>query len=156
MILQVGSNSRKVNQDRNFEALQLLLRTNAAKLQQLGRVISTAREDDLAGSLGRAGCSLASILVAWAGLVQVLPFKELNSSSTRLVTGFVKCNLGDVGVELDVQRVLLGAVLVHGITNGYDEFAGTDTRMVLGADGHLVVRLGGVSGFVVAVGITKE
>lgn len=60
LVLEVGTNTREVNNDRDVGLLEQLLRANTASLQNLWCVNGTSSEDDLALGLDCAGLALVS------------------------------------------------------------------------------------------------
>jgi hypothetical protein len=100
VILQVGTNTGKINNDGNVKLLELVGGTNTAQLEQLGRVVCSTGDDDLAGSSHRpSDTSIA--LVLGASLVEVLTIKELDTSGARSCR-VVESDLGNVTVGSDI------------------------------------------------------
>jgi len=100
VVLEVGANAGKVDNDGNVELLELVGGTDTAELQELRRVVCSTRDDDLARSSRRSGdTSIAAGL--GAGLVEILTVKELNASGTGR-RGLVEVDLGNVAVGPDV------------------------------------------------------
>lgn len=111
VILEVGADTGKVDNDGDIELLQLLGRTNTGKLQQLGRVVGSSSNDDFARGLGGTGDTLVA-LVLGASLVEVLAVEELDTGGARSLLSLVEGDLGNMCVESDIKRVLLCAVVV--------------------------------------------
>jgi hypothetical protein len=100
VILEVGANTGKVDDDGDIELLKLVGRTDTAKFEELGRVVGTARDDDLTRSSCRSSdTGLAAAL--GAGLVEVLAVKELDTSGARR-SRLVEVDLGNVAVGPDI------------------------------------------------------
>ncbi|PMB72600.1 hypothetical protein BM221_000014 [Beauveria bassiana] len=72
VVLQVAAHAGQVDDDGDIERLELLAGTNAAELQNLRRVVGSARDNDFARGIDLARLSLASGAVARAGLVQIV------------------------------------------------------------------------------------
>lgn len=100
VVLQVGANTGKIDNDGNFKLLELVGRTHTAQLEQLGRVVCSTGDDDLTGSSYRpSDTSIA--LVLGAGLVEILTVKELDTSGARSCR-VVESDLGNVAVGPDI------------------------------------------------------
>jgi hypothetical protein len=151
VILEVGSNARKIRDDGNVELLQLGGRTNTTELENLRGIVDTSSDNDLAGSSGTAFLA-SGISGQRAGLVEVLAVKELDTGSTGRLR-VIKGDLGDVGVGSHVERVLLGAVLKGGVSDRENELTGSDTTGLARRKGNLVVSRVLVASGSVGVGI---
>lgn len=156
VVLQVGANAGKIGHDGDVELFKLGAGTDTAELEDLGRVVSTASDDDFARCLCRTSNARFGVVGARAGAVEVLAVKELDTGCARLVSRLVKGHLGNMAVDADIKRVLLGAVAVLGVADSNDEFAGSYARMVLCGDGDLVVAVGSITSLGVGVGIAQE
>jgi hypothetical protein len=100
VILQVGTNTGKIDNDGNVKLLELVGWAHTAQLEQLGRVVCSTGDDDLAGSSYRSSdTSVAAVL--GTGLVEILTVKELDTSSTRR-SRLVESDLGNVAVGPDI------------------------------------------------------
>ena len=100
VILQVGANTGKIDNDGNVKLLELVGRTHTTQLEQLGRVVCSTGDNDLAGSsYGSSDTSVAAVL--GTGLVEILTVKELDTSGARS-RRVVKSDLGNVAVGSDI------------------------------------------------------
>jgi len=100
VVLEIGADTGKVDNDGNVKLLKLVGGTDATELQELRRVVCATRNDDLArSSCGSSDASIAAVL--GAGLVEILTVKEFDTSGTRR-RGLVKGDLGHVAVGPDI------------------------------------------------------
>jgi hypothetical protein len=100
VVLEVGTNTGKVDNDGDVKLLELVGGTDTAELEELRRVVSATGDDHLA----RSGCSSGDTGLAvapGAGLVEVLAVKELDTSGARSF-GIVEGDLGNVAVGPDI------------------------------------------------------
>jgi hypothetical protein len=132
VVLEVGTDTGKVDNDGDVELLQLIGRTNTRELEKLGRVVCTTGNDDLTRGLNGTSSSLSASVLR-AGLVEVLTLEEVNASGS----GAVEVDLCDVGVKLNIERVHLGAVVEFGVADGDNELTRTSALAISGADGDL-------------------
>lgn len=155
MVLEVGTYTRAVGDDRDVELLQLVGRSYTTELEKLGRVVGSTSEDDFTRCLCRSGDSSCARGLG-AGLVEVLAVKELNTNSAGRGDVLVEKNLCDVAVQSNVERVPLGAVCMLSIANGQDEFAGSSALATVGGEGDLVETRASIAFLGVGVGITSD
>lgn len=155
VILEVGANTGEVDDDGDVELAQLLLRTDTRELEELGRVVGSTSDDDLAAGLDGAGGTLSAGVLG-GGLVQILALEELDTGGGGSLGGLVEGDLGDVGVQLDIERVLLGSVGELGVADGDDKLTGTVALAVSGGDGDLEETRVLVTGIGVGVGIAGK
>ena len=100
VVLEVGADTGKVDDDGNVELLKLVGGTDTAELEELRRVVCSAGDDDLArSSCGSSDTSIAAVL--GAGLVEILTVKELDTSGARRGR-LVEVDLGNVAVGPDI------------------------------------------------------
>jgi hypothetical protein len=100
VVLQVGANTGKIDDDGNVKLLELVGGTHTAQLEQLGRVVCSTGDDDLAGSSYRSS-DTSIALVLGTGLVEILTVKELDTSGARS-RRVVESDLGNVAVGSDI------------------------------------------------------
>jgi hypothetical protein len=101
VVLEVGADTGKVNDDGDVELLQLVGRADTAELEKLRRVVGSTGDDDFAGSSGRSSdTSVAAVLRA--GLVEVLAVEELDTSGARRRGRLVEGDLGHVAVGANI------------------------------------------------------
>ncbi|KAI6768571.1 hypothetical protein HG531_010760 [Fusarium graminearum] len=155
VVLEVGSDTREIDNNGDIKLLQLIGRSNTAELEDLRSVVDTTSDDDLTRSSSVTG-NTSSTGGERAGAVEVLAVEELNTSSTGSLLRLVKENLGDVGVGADIERVALGAVVELGIADREDELTGSNTAGGLGGERDLVVTGLLVTGKGVGVGIASN
>jgi hypothetical protein len=100
VVLEVGANTGKVDDDGNIKLLELVGGTDTTELEELRRVVSTTGNDHLArSSSSSSNTSLAA--APGAGLVEVLAVKELDTSGARGF-GIVESDLSNVAVGPDI------------------------------------------------------
>lgn len=100
VVLEVSTNTGKVDNDGNVELLKLVGGTDTAELEKLRRVVCSTGDDDLARSSHQSSdTSIAAVL--GAGLVEVLTVKELNTSGAR-GRRLIEVDLGNVAVRPDI------------------------------------------------------
>lgn len=100
VVLEVSANTGKVDDNGNVKLLELVGGSHTRKLQELGRVVGSTGDDDLARSSCRSSdTSIAGILRT--GLVKVSTVKKLDTSSARRCR-LVEGNLGNVAVGSDI------------------------------------------------------
>jgi hypothetical protein len=100
VVLEVGADTRKVDDDGNVELLKLVGGTDTAELEELRRVVCSAGNDDLTrSSCGSSDTSIAAVL--GAGLVEILTVKELDTGGARR-RRLVEGDLGYVAVGPDI------------------------------------------------------
>lgn len=138
VVLEVGADTRKIDEDGDVERFELVLGANARELEKLGRVVGAAGENDLSRGAGRPGGSLGSSGQR-AGAVEVGTVEELHTNGPGRGRLLVEDDLGDMAVEANIERVLLAAVRVLGVPDGDDKLAGSETGSLVGANGDLVV-----------------
>ena len=100
VILEVGANTGKVDDDGDVELLKLVGRTDTTELEELRRVVGTTGDNHFA----RSSCSSSDTSLAaapGASLVEILAVKELDTSSTRR-GGVIEVDLGNVAVGPDI------------------------------------------------------
>ena len=130
VVLEVGADTGKVDNDGDVELLELVGGTDTAELQELRRVVCSTGDDDLARSSCRSGnTSVAAVL--GAGLVEVLAVKEFDTSGARR-RRFVEGDLGNVAVGPDIKRESLCATGSLGIPNSNHEFSGATALAISG------------------------
>jgi hypothetical protein len=100
VVLEVGANAGKVDNDGNVELLELVGGTDTTELQELRRVVCSTRDDDLARSSCRSGDTSIAVGLG-ASLVEILTVKELDAGGARR-RGLVEVDLGNVAVGPDV------------------------------------------------------
>jgi hypothetical protein len=101
VILEVGANTGKVDDDGDVELLQLIGGTDTAELQELRGVVGSAGDDDLARSSGRSSDTRVAAVLG-AGLVEVLTVEELDTSGARRRSRLIEGDLGHVAVGPDI------------------------------------------------------
>ena len=100
VVLKVGANAGKVDNNGNVKLLELAGRTDTAELEELRRVVCSTGDDDLARSSCRSSdTSIAAVLRA--SLVEILAIEELNTSGTRR-RRLVEGDLGNMAVGPDI------------------------------------------------------
>ena len=117
-ILEVRADTWEILDNIDAKLLELSLRTNTGELHDLRGVESTSGQNDLTSGLDGTLCSLArsrSGLTPWVSAIERLSCQEADASSLGLRTRLVKVDVGDEGVELDVEMVLSASITVLGI-----------------------------------------
>lgn len=111
-VLHVAADTRKILDHRDVERLELGSRADTAELEELRGVEDTGRDNDLLA--GKDAARNTAILFGRAGIgaVQALSVEVLDAGGLGLVTRLIEVDLGDQGVQGQVQLVLLGAVCV--------------------------------------------
>jgi hypothetical protein len=100
VVLEVGADTGKVDDDGNVKLLKLGGGTDTAELEELRRVVCSAGDDDFAGSsCGSGDTGIAAVL--GAGLVEILTVEELDTGGARR-RGLVEGDLGYVAVGPDI------------------------------------------------------
>jgi hypothetical protein len=100
VVLEVGADTGKVDDDGDVKLLKLGGGTDTAELEELRRVVGSAGDDDLArSSCGSSDASIAAVL--GAGLVEILTVEELDTSGARR-RRLVEGDLGYVAVGPDI------------------------------------------------------
>lgn len=115
VILQVGTDTGKVRDNGDVELLQLISRSDTAKLENLGSVVNTTGDDNLTRSSGVAR-GTSSTGSKRAGLVEMLAVKELNAIGTRGL-GVIESDLGDVAVGSDIEGIPRFIILPRTVTS---------------------------------------
>lgn len=130
--MQVAADTGQILDNGDVELLQLVARANTGQLEDLGGVEGTAGDDDLAARRhGARGAVILARAGAGVGAVQALAVQVVDAGGLGLVARGVKVDLGDQGVEGDVQLVLLGAIGVLGIGNLVDQVAGRRSVIII-------------------------
>jgi hypothetical protein len=111
-VLHITTDTRKILDDLDSVGVKFLSGANTRKLQDLRCVESTARDNDFTASMD--GASNTAIISAGTRIstVQALSKEIVNTSCLRLGVRGVEVDLGDQGVEGNVELILLGTILV--------------------------------------------
>jgi len=122
-VLHVAADTGKVHNDVNTVRVEFLSRSNTTKLQNLRSVESTTGNNDLTTSVNRPRNAGVFSAGARISTVQALAKEVVDTGGLRCGVGGVEVDLGDQGVEGNVELVLLGAVLVGGSGDLEDKVA---------------------------------
>jgi hypothetical protein len=133
-VLQVGADAGQVLDEGDVEAGELLLGADAAELEELGCLEGAGGDDDLLldvdGALGALGGAVARVCG-----VEALAVEEVDAGGTGRGAVGVEVDLGDEGVEGDVEVVLPAAVPAFGVGDGEDKVARAVALEGFGVDG---------------------
>ncbi len=156
VVLQVGADTGQVLDDLDAELVQLFGWTNAAQLEDLGRVVDTAGDDYFTRCRCKARDTGRGGLGQRAGLVEVSAVEEVDAGSTGGVVALVEGHFGNVGVHADVKGVFLRAIIVLRIPDSNNELASAVSVSIVGRDGNLIVAVLGIAGGRIGIGIASK
>lgn len=156
VVLEVLAHAGEVDYDGNAEALELLARSDAGQFEDLGGVVCSRRDDDFPRGVGSAISTASGGRGEFACAVEMFTLEELDACCLGRGDGLIKEDAGDVGVEANVEWVLLASIWIPGIPHGEDEFAGAGALGVIGGERDLVVGGMAVAELAVGVEITGE